>query len=741
MRQPPTTSPDDIDIVSLWGVLRRALPRLFALTIGAGVATFTVLSLVAPRYLSEAQLAIEAKATNPFPDKKDGAAPDAITPRMDKEAMNTHARALVAPQLLLRVADKLMLRENREFNSELGSLDVLGAILRLVGIGGPRRGESEEDRVLGEVTRRLEVSVARESRFIPIRFSSADPQLAADFANELADAYRATIVKQTIQETRDVVRALDPKIEQLRKELIEAEAEVERTRVQIDRTSSSSQQRSTLIEQRLTELTAELTKADALRSDAEVKWRTARELMATNSAELLPEVQKSPQIMSLVQQRIRAERQVAELSAALLAGHPRMQQLNADLAGLKRQIASEVGKAVQGLEKEAKVAALRVEAISRQIGEIKGRVVTTSGDDARLRALDASAKTKRSELERLQRQVEDNSTVVVTRTVPIEARIISAARPSSVPVFPKKGPFSLLAMAATLLFGIAWVVTRELLVGARAAGGGPSRRTFAAPSGLRFEPAIASATARVADSAMAAAAEPAPASAAQGKGADAVALLVGQLFDKAGEQPGYRSLIAGERKGVDVSALASAVAAAIAKAGRQVVLIDWDLDGRGICEALAIPCKPGISELIEGSASFEDVVTRIPGTEAHFIPCGQGVSSNAAALDPDNLNLVLDALDEAYDHIVVAGAYDPARELFEAIQGRFDAGIAVGAGKGSPRTEITGDDTFLGFEVADITIIRHEQAAATAIARGTGVAGGARAAAGRKAPGGAGART
>jgi succinoglycan biosynthesis transport protein ExoP len=55
---------------------------------------------------------------------------------------------------------------------------------------------------------------------------------------------------------------------------------------------------------------------------------------------------------------VRVERQIAEVSATLLPGHPRMKQLNADFAGRNGQIKSEVDKIVDGLEREAKVAAL-----------------------------------------------------------------------------------------------------------------------------------------------------------------------------------------------------------------------------------------------------------------------------------------------------------------------------------------------------------------------------------------------
>ena len=215
-------------------------------------------------------------------------------------------------------------------------------------------------------------------------------------------------------------------------------------------------------------MTAELSKVKAARSDAEARTNSAREMLKAGSADALPDVQKSPLIQNLVQQRVRGERQISELSATLLPGHPRMRQLNADLAGLKRQIEAEMAKVVDGLAKEAKVAALREESLTKSLNEIKTRIVNTGPDEVKLRSLEANAKSKRAELDRLRAQYEANRVTADSRAVPVEAQIVTTARPSAVPVFPKKLPYTLLIMVATLLFGLAISVTRGLLAGVRA---------------------------------------------------------------------------------------------------------------------------------------------------------------------------------------------------------------------------------------------------------------------------------
>ncbi|MEL6216641.1 MAG: hypothetical protein AAFQ99_13310 [Pseudomonadota bacterium] len=85
-------------------------------------------------------------------------------------------------------------------------------------------------------------------------------------------------------------------------------------------------------------------------------------------------------------------------------------------------------------------------------------------------------------------------------------------------------------------------------------------------------------------------------------------------------------------------------------------------------------------------------------------------------LDPDSANLVLDALDEAYDHIMVVGDHAASRALFELIQGRFDAGITVADQRRRTSVLEDSENSFLGFEVTDIDVIQYERSENSAFA-------------------------
>ncbi len=186
-----TASPDDIDISTVWRSVRRALPKLILLSLVAGGIAYAALSTFPPRYTSEAQIQVVVP--------KDGSdrSFDSVTSRLDKEAINTHLRSLMSPDLALQIIAEEKLASNPEFNSALQPPSKLDRVMSMFsGSGGI--AESEQDRLLKAFFKRLEVYSPKESRVIGIRFTSDDPKLAADVANRLAETYRTLLATRSL---------------------------------------------------------------------------------------------------------------------------------------------------------------------------------------------------------------------------------------------------------------------------------------------------------------------------------------------------------------------------------------------------------------------------------------------------------------------------------------------------------------------------------------------------------------
>ena len=693
-----SASPDDIDITAIWRALRSSLPKLLLSGLAMGIIAFAAISFIVPRYTSEAQIQVVPPEREATPAEASSGSADAVAARLDKEAINTHLRALMSPDLARQIIAEEGLADKPEFNSALQPPSLIGRIRGALDFS--QGHQSKQDRVLQAYFDRLDVYSPKESRFIGIQFSSQEPKLAADVANRIADTYRTSLATRTVAGTDEVQKALQPKIDKLTKEVSEAEGEVERFRGQANIFKGGANDTG-LNQQQLAELTAELSKAQAARNEAEARAQSVRDIVSAGNTEALPDVQKSPLIQNLVQQRVRLERQLSELSATLLPAHPRMRQIRADLAGLQRQIKAEVGKIVESIEKGASVVAMREAAVKKSIEDLKTRVVGTGGDQVKLRQLEAGAKAKRTELERLQARYEANRARAESRAIPIDAQIITNASPASVPSFPKRLPYAALVAVAVLLFGIAIVATKALFTAARS----PKPAWSPTAAGLiRSSPQAPSATAPTAAK-----------SAGAVSTVDSVATLAGELLVRPPDIGGFRTIITGETDGVDSGPEAVELARTLADAGADVMLVDWSLDGHGIAESLGVRPCPGLSELLLGEAKFEDVVARIPASSAQIIATGAAGEPDEL-LDPDQLNLALDALDTAYDHIIIVGRTRAARALFEAIQGRFDAGVIVADSKRRASKLPDAPGTFLGFEVTDIELFRLERPASGRLA-------------------------
>jgi uncharacterized protein involved in exopolysaccharide biosynthesis len=679
---PPASSasPDSIDVVRLLSGLARRWRTLALVSVGMGGLTLAATLLIKPTYVSEAQIAILARGeANPYADPKTAPAGDQVAVRMDREAINSHAKALLAPELAQRIAGDMSLAEHPDF-------------------GNLRGGGSSEDKVLAELARRLVVVPSKDSRTILIRFSAMDRELAAEVANRLGEAYRERLAARALSESEDVQKGLVPRIDRLKQEATEAEAAVEQFRGAANLFRSSGQ--GSLNEQQLAALTAAETKARTEHDEAEARAKAARQL--ETGAEVHPDVQKSPLLQKLLGDRARIEGDIAKATAMLKDGHPAMKQLRSELASTERQIRLEVQRVTETLDKELAVAALRLDSARRSIAEVKSRVVGTGFDQARLSQLEANARAKRSELDRLQAQYESNRARADARVVPIEVQIVSRARPASQPSFPKPLPYAGLAMLAALLLTASLLIARDLVAGARpprAAGIVEQKLSMPADGAPRMGHDRA---------------EPAAAAKRTGKPdrqdrpgeVEDIVDLANRLISKRVERPGIRTLVAGASASVDPSAEAAELVRTVARAGGPVLLIDWSLDGAGVTRLLGLPLSPGLAELIDGNIGFVGAVGRVPNSTAQLIACGNGLVSAAGRGDVDRLNLLLDTLDEIYEQIVVVARFHAARDLFETIEGRFDVGVLIGGSTESPAVDADAPATFLGFEVDDLEVLR-----------------------------------
>jgi Mrp family chromosome partitioning ATPase/capsular polysaccharide biosynthesis protein len=214
-----------------------------------------------------------------------------------------------------------------------------------------------------------------------------------------------------------------------------------------------------------------------------------------------------------------------------------------------------------------------------------------------------------------------------------DARIISTATVSNTPSWPKKPPTVLIAALAMLVLSSGFVLSSELL------SASPAQPT-----------AVAAAIAP-------AAAEPirdlrAAIRAVDNARAGVPPGVVDGLAHEIAEGHARRITVVGVTRDVGASMAAIALARSLARQTR-VVLVDLALGAPALSIIAGDPATPGIAELVAGTASFGQIITRDRYSRVHLIMAGCQPIDVAAIMSSQRLSITIEALARSYDHVVV----------------------------------------------------------------------------------------
>ncbi|MGP9810893.1 GumC family protein [Rhodopseudomonas sp. NSM] len=650
----------DIDLRLIGQALARKKHLIIAPTLLALVLSLAVVNLITPRYKSEARILIDGRENiflRPTGER------DERRNAVDPEAVTSQVQLLLSRELALEVIKQNKLAERPEFDPVLKGINPLKSLLALVGIGRDPFSMTPEERVLDAYYERLTAYAVDKSRVMVVEFQSQDPELAARVANSIADDYLVLQQNARQAQARSAGQWLSGEIESLRNKVAEAESKAE------DFRSKSSlfigTNNTTLSNQQLGELNTQLGNARALKSDAESKSRLIKEMLQGGRPIEASEVLNSEVMRRLTEQRVMLRTQLAEQSSTLLGNHPRIKELKAQLTDLDRQLRDEAMKLSRSFESDARIASGRVDNLVASLEQLKKQASSTNGQDVQLRALEREAKAQRDLLESYLAKYREATTRETIDQAPADGRIISRAIVSNTPAYPKKLPIVLIATLATLILSAGGIATGELLrmTQPRAAGmampvTGPTRASQEPPA-----PTFVAAPATPPS--------PPPArddvdEAVADRPTDAGDLeALAQRLHGAGDAA-RKITVLGTGDTDNVTATALTLARRLARDAK-VVLIDLSESSAMLKAASSDPVAPGLAELMQGEASFGQVITRDRSTALHLVSAGRpGFDRNL--LQSPRLIVALNALLRVYDHVLLdAGtAADLPAELLTA---------------------------------------------------------------------------
>jgi len=627
----------DIDLHALGGALARKRGWIIVPTVLALVASVAIVNLITPRYKSESRILIDGRENVFLRPSSDRSTEERQA--LDPEAVTSQVQLVLSRDLAREIIKKNKLAERPEFDPVLQGVSPLKSLAALVGIGRDPFSMTPEERVLDAYYDRLQAYAVDKSRVIVVEFQSQDPELAVRVANSIADGYLVLQQNARQDQARNASQWLSGEIENLRKKVSEAEAKVE------DFRSKSSlfvgTNNTTLSNQQMGEVNTQLNNARSLKADAESKARLIKEMLQSGKPIEASEVVNSELMRRLSEQRVTLRAQLAEQSSTLLGNHPRIKELKAQLGDLDGQIRDEAAKISRSLESDARIAGGRVDGLTASLEQLKKQATSTNGQDVQLRALEREAKAQRDLLESYLAKYREANTRETIDTAPTDGRVISRAIVSNTPAYPKKLPIVLIATLATLLLSSGLVVTGELLRQTA-----PRAMATLAPAVARQEPAV--------EAVDAVEIEHVPLQPEMTANADVSEVAeIGQLAEslRAAGAAAKKVTVLGTAPGDAITLSALTLARHLARDAR-VVVVDLAASSPTIAAVSVDPTSPGLAELMQGQASFAQIITRDKLSRLHLVMAGSA-GFDRSLLQSPRVTLAIDALLRAYDYVLL----------------------------------------------------------------------------------------
>lgn len=704
----------EIDLGQIAGALSRRRRIVIGVTLAAFLGALVFVNVVKPRYTAEARVLLENQESYLTRADKERADPTAAP---DAEAVQSQIQMLTSRDLARRVLKSLDLQGNTEFDPIANGLGLGAKIGVMLGLSRDPSKLAPEERMLDAYFDKLLVLSPTKTRVLQIEFSSRDPDLAARAANAIASFYIDIQREAKRENARDAAQSLSPLVADLRERLSRAEAKVEAFRSRSGLFAGTNNM--TIATQQLGDLANQLSISRTAQADAEAKGRLVRDMLRQNRVGEIPDVANNEMIRRIGEQRVSLRAQLALESRTLLPGHPRIKEMQAQLADLDADWRRAAERTARTLENEAHIASARVENLARAMEEQKRVAGAAGADEVQLRELERAARVLKDQLEADSAKYQEALAREGPKASPADARVIQRAVAPPIPSFPKKVPITAFATIAAFVLSAGSIVAIELLSGrARLLGPAPlpappEEEALEAPSQIRI-------AARRREPVFDEPEEEEP----QTRLAVAPERRTPELENRAPRT--FRSGVVGKIDAARMATLSvkvlmvgcadaecsfdSAVTLSRALARRGLaIIVAADAQAQGRLYDRLIPdlerARPlGLADLASGAATFGEAIHRDQESRLHVMPGGR----SAAEYDQD-VEPVLEALAQTYDFIVFA-TRDYERAMFLAPS--FDIVLVSGA---EPAAEAVIDELAQA-GVSDAYLLEEESAAADASA-------------------------
>src|SRR5580658_6836318 len=573
----------------------------------------------------------------------------------EQSDLDTEVRILQSDLMALQVIRALNLDKRPEFG---GHSDQKQANLTADPL---QTDSSRTSALLGSFHGRLHVSLIPNTRIMEIHFTSTDPQLAASAVNTLA----ATYIQRNFQtKFESTMQASD----WLQKQLIDLQMRVETSQEKLVRYQKEHEilgmdEKTNIITEKLDELNKEMTMTEFDRMQKEAVYRQAQSSdPVAVAAAIVPDspgggnTAGSVMLDKLREQQAGLRIQVAELSTQFGPSYPKVLQLDSQLKEIDHQLQLETDKAVDHLKGQY-LAALQREDMLRGSFERQKQEANKLNESAiEYSILKRDLDSNRTLYEGLLEKLKEAGVTAGLRSN--NFRIIDAARVPTAPSEPNIPRNLSFALVLGVISGVGLAFLLENMdntvrtpeqaqvisglpslgmipLGSKSGNHGPTGKRLALTASKEVVETVTQIR-------------------PQSQMAESYrALRTSLLLSNLGAPPKVIMVTSAlPQEGKTTTSINCAVV--LAQKGVRVLLIDADLRRPSIHKTLGMGPRSGLSNVLTGSSTLEQTITRTSILPNLFIlPAGTPPPNPAELLASSNMRDVLERLRNEYDHVVV----------------------------------------------------------------------------------------
>lgn len=279
------------------------------------------------------------------------------------------------------------------------------------------------------VLKQLRISRPPSTYLLQVSYRSADPQLAADVANQIAQSYIEHTYNIRIRSSQSLSTFMEKQIEELRAKMEASSGRLASLERELN--VINPEEKTNILSARLLQLNTEYTRAQSDRVSAEAQMKQA----STGALEAAQVSSQGDSIKRLVERRDEVSERFAEVKSHYGVNHPEYRKIQAQLRELESQIDATRQNALKRVEVQFNEARAREQMLANSVAETKAEY-----DKLNLRSFEYQRAKREADADKnlydeLNRKIREAGINAGFQNNMV--RIADLARPGWKPVFPK----------------------------------------------------------------------------------------------------------------------------------------------------------------------------------------------------------------------------------------------------------------------------------------------------------------